>query len=152
MYVPVAIIMSAAALEANCSEIIQDRVDELARVQPPTVLLKELTDLSAERSGHAMARYEKLAKLLNAKSDVTSAAWQNAEFLFRFRNSLMHFKPAWDSEKDVHDSKLVQELKKRVPISPAHKPSFIFPYGFMTYAAQSGRSRVPGAFVENSVR
>jgi hypothetical protein len=45
----------------------------------------------------------------------------------------MHFKPAWDDDNAVHESKLVEELRKRVPIVPEYKKRFIFPYGFMTY-------------------
>jgi hypothetical protein len=133
MYVPVAVVMAAAALEANSTEIIQDLVDELTRVQPASVLLKGLKDLSDDRSGHAMGKYAKLAGLLNKMPNVSSPAWHDAELLFRLRNSFMHFKPAWDDQADVHDSKLVKELKARVPVTPAYQSNFMFPYGFLTY-------------------
>jgi hypothetical protein len=133
MHVPVAVIMSAAALEANSSEIIQDRVDELLPLQPTSLLLKELKNLSSDRSGHVMGKYGKLAGLLNKTPNVNSPSWHNAELLFRFRNSFMHFKPAWDDQTDVHDSKLVKELKARVPVTPAYQSNFMFPYGFLTY-------------------
>jgi hypothetical protein len=45
----------------------------------------------------------------------------------------MHFKPAWDNETDIHDSKLVRGLKTRVPIVHAYQTGFMFPYGFLTY-------------------
>jgi hypothetical protein len=132
MFVPVAVIMSAAALEANSSEIIQDLVDKLS-VQPASLFLKGLKDLSGDRSGHAMGKYGKLAGLLNKTPNVNSPSWRNAELLFRFRNNFMHFKPAWDDQTDVHDSKLVKELKTRVPVTPAYQHNFMFPYGFLTY-------------------
>jgi hypothetical protein len=133
MYVPVAVIMSAAALEANCSEIIQDRIDELTNVQPTTVLLKGLKDLGVDRSGYAMGKYQRLANLLNKTPTVSGPTWHNAALLFRFRNSFMHFKPAWDNETDVHDSKLVKELKSLVEVTPPYQSNFMFPYGFLTY-------------------
>lgn len=133
MYVPVAVVMAAAAVEANSTEITQDFVDEMTRVQPTSALLKGLKDLSGDRSGHAMGKYAKLAGLLNKIPDVNSPAWRNAELLFRFRNSFMHFKPAWDDQTDVHDSELVKELKARVPVTPAYRSNFMFPYGFLTY-------------------
>jgi hypothetical protein len=133
MHVPVAVVMAAAALEANINEIIQDILDK----SPHALLTKGntalLKDLKADRSGNAMGKYRKLGLLLDKVPITNSPAWLNADILFRFRNSLMHFKPAWDSETDIHDGKLVRDLKQRIPITPAYRTGFMFPYGFLTY-------------------
>jgi hypothetical protein len=133
MSVPVAIIMSAAALEANSREIIQDRIDQLETVQPPPPLLKGLKGLSTDSSGGAMEKYKKLAALLGKSVNVTSPTWEDAALLFKFRNKFVHFTPAWDHETKVHDGDIVKDLKGKVPVSPAYQSVFMFPYGFLTY-------------------
>jgi hypothetical protein len=133
MHVPAAVIMSAAALEANCNEIVQDLIDRLSNNQPAGTMLAGLTKLRDDRSGYAMGKYEKLAGLLNKTAKTSSTAWLDAANLFRFRNSFMHFKPAWDHDADVHDSKLVKYLKTRLPVVAGYDTHFIFPYGFLTY-------------------
>jgi hypothetical protein len=60
-------------------------------------------------------------------------AWQDAKLLVEFRNSFMHFKPAWDHETDIHDGTLVKRLKLKMPVHRAYEIGFQFPYGFMTY-------------------
>jgi hypothetical protein len=133
LHVPVAVVMAAAALEANSSEIIQDILDKSTRVHLTDTRKALLEDLRDDRSGNAMGKYRKLSLFLDKMPAVGGTAWQNADLLFRFRNSFMHFKPAWDNEADVHDSKLVRGLKTQVPISPAYQTNFMFPYGFLTY-------------------
>lgn len=133
MHVPVAITMAAAALEANCNEIIQDILDgstPLGLAQGHMTLLR---DLKHDRSGNTTDHYRHIALLLDQTPDTGSLAWQDAALLVRFRNALMHFKPAWDSETDIHDGKWVRTLKAKVPISPGYQSNFMFPYGFMTY-------------------
>lgn len=132
MHVPVAITMAAAALEANCNEIIQDILDgsTLGLAQGHMALLR---DLKHDRSGNTTDHYRHIALLLDQTPDTGSLAWQDAALLVRFRNALMHFKPAWDSETDIHDGKWVRTLKTKVPISPGYQSNFMFPYGFMTY-------------------
>jgi hypothetical protein len=131
IFVPAAVIMSAAALEANSHEIIQDRLDKLDAAQPAPPLLKGLEGLSKE-SG-AMGKYKKLATLLGKSPPATSEIWEDAENLFRFRNSFAHFSPAWDHDTKAHDSDLARALKAKVQVSPAY-PTFMFPYGFLTYS------------------
>lgn len=133
MHVPVAVVMAAAALEANSNEIIQDILDKSTHVRLTEAHNALLNDLRNDRSGNAMGKYRKLGLLLDKTPVTDSPAWQNADLLFRFRNSFMHFKPAWDSETDIHDGTLVRGLKNRVPITPAYQSNFMFPYGFLTY-------------------
>jgi hypothetical protein len=133
MYVPVAVVMAAAALEANSNEIIKDILDKSKNVQLSGTQTMRLMDLKEDRSGGALEKYRKLAAILGKTPVVGSVAWGNAKLLFLFRNRFMHFKPAWDNETDVHDGELVKGLKKVIPISPVYQSGFMFPYGFLTY-------------------
>jgi hypothetical protein len=133
MHVPTSVIMSAAALEANSNEIIQDLIDRLSNNHSAATTLQGLTQLREDRSGWAMGKYEKLAGLLNKTANTSSPIWLDAVNLFRFRNSFMHFKPAWDHDADVHNSELVEYLKTRLPIVAGYDSHFIFPYGFLSY-------------------
>lgn len=133
MHVPVAIVMAAAALEANSNEIIQDVLDGFRYKDLTEANRALLNDLRIDRSGNAIGKYRKLGLLLDKMPATDGASWQNADLLFRFRNSFMHFKPAWDNETDIHDGALVRGLRSRVPITPAYQSNFMFPFGFMTY-------------------
>ena len=133
MHVPVAIVMAAAALEANCNEILQDILDGSARLSLAEGHRTLLRDLKGDYSGNALEKYRRLALLLDRAPAPGGLPWQNASLLVRFRNAFMHFKPAWDNETDVHDGKWIKELKPRVPISAGYQSNFMFPYGFMTY-------------------
>lgn len=133
MHVPVSVVMAGAALEASSNEIIQDILDNSTGMQLSNGGKALLKDLKDEQSGNAMERYRKLALLLDKTPPTSGAAWQDAQLLVRFRNSFMHFKPAWDSETGVHDSSLVKGLKTRISVMAAYQPKFLFPYGFLHY-------------------
>jgi hypothetical protein len=59
--------------------------------------------------------------------------WDNASLLVQFRNKFMHFKPAWDREKDIHDGDFVKRMKERLPTHRAFQTGFQFPFGLLTY-------------------
>ncbi|NOJ40884.1 hypothetical protein [Bradyrhizobium australiense] len=149
MHVPVAIVMAAAALEANCNEIVQDILDGSARLSLAAGHQALLRDLKGDYSGNAMERYRKLALLLDKAPALGALPWQNASLLVRFRNAFMHFKPAWDHETDVHDGKWIKELKARVSISAGYQSKFMFPYGFMTYGCAKWAVESAGMFSAN---
>jgi hypothetical protein len=129
--VPVSVVMAGAALEANANELIQDILDNSVQSPPTEELLKDLKD---DHSGNAWGRYRRLALLMDEKPNTGTAPWHNAMLLVKFRNEFMHFRPSWDSD-DIHNGKLVKDLKKKVPVAAAYKSkgNFLFPYGFMTY-------------------
>jgi hypothetical protein len=74
----------------------------------------------------------RLALLFDKEPDTGQSAWEDGQLLVKFRNSLMHFKPAWDDE-DIHSGTLVKGLKSKVPVVNSWQGKFLFPYGFMTY-------------------
>ena len=130
--VPVAIIMSAAALEANANELIQDVLDNAGGFISAS--RKELLeDLKKDNFGSSLDRYRKLALLSEKTPSKGTASWQNAESLIEFRNKFMHFKPSWDNE-DIHKGKLVNFLKaRRVPTVRQWSGTPLIPHIFMTY-------------------
>lgn len=145
--VPVSVVMAGAALEASANELIQDIIDgSILSASKSRKLL--LQDLKEDRSGNATERYRKLALLFDNEPDMEKIYWNDAKLLVKFRNSFMHFKPAWDYE-DVHDGALVRSLKARVPIYRAYKESFQFPYGFLTYGCAKWSVQTVLAFSAN---
>ena len=134
LWVPVSIVMGGAALEATANELIQDLLDD--SFSSTFSLTKGckclLADLKKDRSGNAVRKYRQLALLLDKEPDIGSVTWQNAVLLVDFRNSFMHFKPAWDHE-DIHTGGLTKGLKSRIQVVRSWQGSFLFPYGFMTY-------------------
>jgi hypothetical protein len=131
--VPVSVIMAAAALEANANEIIQDIFDGFTELHPAKGCKLLLVDIKKERSGSVMDKYRRLALLLDKQPQGNTQPWQDAKLLVEFRNSFMHFKPAWSYEATTHDGSLVKRLKGKIPIYRAYRANFQFPYGFLTY-------------------
>jgi hypothetical protein len=82
--VPVAIVMSAAALEANANEIIDDILQDLA---------KQLNDLKNEKFGNYKEKHRKLALILGKVPNCGTVIWEDAGLLVEFRNHFMHFRP-----------------------------------------------------------
>jgi hypothetical protein len=113
-FVPVSIIMASAALEANVNETIKDFPDD--HTKSLTIGRKYLLkDLENDRSGNSVQKYRQLAWLFDKEPDTSTTTWDNAKLLVKFRNSLMHFKPAWDHE-EIHSGTLVTALKSKIPV------------------------------------
>jgi hypothetical protein len=131
--VPTAVVMAAAALEANANELIQDLIDQIADESESKCKLL-LEDLKGERSGDAIDRHKRLASLLllDREPATGNSAWENAGFLVELRDSFMHFRPAWDQD-GIHSGKLAKFLRNKVPVASAFEKDFRFPHGLMTY-------------------
>jgi hypothetical protein len=109
--VPVAFIMSAAALEAQINEVLQDILDgtsNFIRSKEHKILLK---DLKKSTSGNPLEKCIELALLLDNQPDTKALEWADARLLIKIRNRLMHFKPAWSDGN--RDSDLEDDLQKR---------------------------------------
>ena len=102
--VPVSIVMAGAALEASANELIQDIIDgsSLSANEFRKLLLE---DLKEDRSGNAIEKYRQLALLFDKDPNIGDQYWNDAKLLVSFRNSFMHFKPAWDYD-GIHDGAL----------------------------------------------
>ena len=132
MLVPVAVVMSGAALEANANEIIQDILDGSTSLPVTESRRQLLLDLKKDRSGNSTDKYRQLALLFEKIPTKGATCWQDAVLLAKFRNELIHFKPAWDHEP-IHDGDVVKALKSKIPPYRAYIVGFQFPFGYMTY-------------------
>lgn len=132
VHVPVAVVMSAASIEAAVNEWTKDRIDAQYRRAKKCSEAELLQDLLDDRAGTALTRFRKLCLYVGIVPDQGTSAYENAKWLNEFRNQFMHFKPAWSDEK-VHDGELVQALKKKVAVYAPYRRQFLHPYGFMTY-------------------
>jgi hypothetical protein len=134
--VPVAIVMSAAALEANTNEIIEDMLGVDGKGSQEFVLSNEqvnrLCILKLKESGATMKRYAELADILGKKPAKGKSEWQNANALVSFRNSLMHFKPNWGDKTTEKQDNWIQPLRKRILSYPPYRGRF--PMEFITYS------------------
>jgi hypothetical protein len=130
--VPVCVVMAGAALEASANELLQDFLDGLPNFPITGSRKRLLEDLKDDRSGNATIRCRRLALLMDKDADTGAEGWGNAALLIKFRYEFMHFRPSWDSD-DIHDGKLVERLRIKVPVVKAFKGKLLFPHGFMTY-------------------
>jgi hypothetical protein len=90
--VPVAILMAAAALEANSNELIQDIIDagnKSGAIGKAKHLL--LSDLKQAKTGDAVGRFRTIALLHDKVPDEGQAAWGEATLLIKFRKLLYAF-------------------------------------------------------------
>jgi hypothetical protein len=131
-HVPAAIVMAAAALEANANEIVQDYLDQPSQLAVAQVCL--FKDLLDDRSGNAVGKYRNIALILGKLPQKGNVVWQNALLLTQLRNHFMHFKPSWDHETSVHEGTLAKSLRAKIPTVSFYKSGFMFPYGVMNYA------------------
>jgi hypothetical protein len=130
--VPVSVVMSGAALEANANELIQNLVDGTNDLPVTAQQKVGLITLKEDRSGNAKKRYKRLAELADKRADFGSEDWRNAKLLIEFRNYFMHFKPSW-SDDDIDNDDLVGRLRKKIPVVRGYETNFLFPHGLMTY-------------------
>jgi hypothetical protein len=133
--VPAAVLMAAAALEANSNELIQDIIDASNKTgamgKAKQLLLSELKNAE---TGNAVDRYRTIALLQDKVPDKGQAAWGEAKLLIKFRNFFMHFKPSWASADETPD-KLAKTFEKKFSIAEPYKgnASYMFPHACLTY-------------------
>jgi hypothetical protein len=130
--VPVAIVMSAAALEANANEIIDDFLEGRANLER-AVDQNALRKLKEDRKGNFVGRHRDLAKTLGKVRDCRKDVWADACLLTEFRNLFMHFRPAMSDCDD--DKNFFTRMSEKVPVVEAYKDHhFGFPHALMTCA------------------
>jgi len=132
-FVPAAIVMAGAALEASANELIQDILDGSTNLRPTNGCKQLLLDLKEELSLNALDRFRRVALLFDKDPQIGNLTWQDARHLVSFRNYFLHFKPEWDDGTPKVERGLVKALKPRIAISIGFRTNFRFPYGFMTY-------------------
>lgn len=141
-YVTATILSSVAALESNINEIFADAQDGVFRFEALDVKqLNEMWQLIEEKP--ILEKYQ-FALVLNGKDRMGKdvSQYQSADTLVKVRNALVHFKPEWHDEQEVHD-KIGKRLKGKFKFSPfVDENSPVFPVRCMThgFAAWAVRS------------
>ena len=123
-----AIVMAASSLEAfindvflyvHMSILLQDAV------------IKALWPL-IEKEG-ILEKYLLAVKLSEQQAlGKGTAGYQNADTLIAMRNALVHFKPEWDDEKNIH-KKIELRINRKFPLSRIAHGDCVFPDQCMSY-------------------
>jgi hypothetical protein len=117
------VIAVAAGLEAYINEIFMNRARHFPQV--PKGLMDELWTLYERNT--VLEKYASAYRLItNSKLDTSRRPAQDVQALLALRNGLVHFKPEWSSERDVHDD-ISNALQYKVDPSPWFKNDALFP-------------------------
>jgi hypothetical protein len=145
--VPVAIIMSAAALEAGVNESIKDILDQPDKYSLSGTQIADLTSEFDSQFGDPRTRAKKVAKIVGRPADLTQPEWRDIELLIWMRNRLVHFKPRWDHEA-IPEEAMFLALLKRVgrPNRFFARPKPEMPHGAFTYGCTKWAVRAVTAF------
>jgi len=113
-YVSSSIICSVAVLEANINQFLIDHHTQLSsiyikdclplfkkynRLKDNRTILNQLSETST-----IMFKYDAVSFLLKTTILSHSKIKEDAEYLIKLRNSLVHFTPEWDNQLDKHKS------------------------------------------------
>jgi hypothetical protein len=130
----VAVVMATTALEACANEIITDILDHLQGLEPEQ--RTEWEALKNTTKGNVLDKIKGIAKKLNNGASVEKGAspYQEVGTLLLLRNALVHFKPAWSDNKEVHESDVAKRLERAIGRSPFYKSEANFPIGYLHYS------------------
>lgn len=132
----VAIVMASTALEACANEII---TDILARKQGISAgLREELEQIRASTKGNVLEKLKSMAKKLGGSGgsiDKGKPPYDDAGALLDLRNALVHFRPAWSDNKDVHESDEAKRIERVVGRSRFYQGEPNFPIGYLHYSS-----------------
>jgi hypothetical protein len=148
--VPVALVMSAGALEASINEAIKDILDQPDKHSLSALQVAGLSNEFDSRYGNPRVRAEKVAEIVGRPADTTRPEWRDIELLIWMRNRLVHFKPRWDHEA-VPDEAMFIELLTR--IGPPNRffatPKPEMPHGAFTYGCTKWAVQTVTAFLNH---
>ena len=111
-----AVVMAVSALEASINELYLEAVDRnthaLGTLTPDQISQLEVLWESVDRS-NILAKYQLvLAVCGKERFSKGSEPYQSTDALIDLRNAVVHFKPEWDDELEVH-AKLEQRLARK---------------------------------------
>lgn len=128
-YVSASILSSVASLEANINEIFVDA--EMHFPEHKRELLHEIWNAIEQKS--ILEKYQMaLALKTGEKLARGEAICQDADSLIKLRNGLVHFKPEWPDEQEIH-KKIEQRLTSKFSLSPFIVGGAFFPQKCMSY-------------------
>jgi DNA-binding transcriptional regulator YdaS (Cro superfamily) len=130
--VPVAIMMAAAALEANASESIEDILDGRANIPVTDSQKGLLGDVRRDKSESLAEKYRRLALILGKAPDRSKVIWEDIDLLTSLRDQITHCDSTWDYVQNRY-GKFSHRILTKVPVADAYEGRFAVPYGLMTY-------------------
>ena len=150
-YVTGAVVFSAAFLEASINELYLEAKDvqqqSLTGLSPQQItMLSAVWDVIEQHQ--ALGKYQIALDLCGrARLEPGAAPYQGTMALIKTRNALIHYKPEWDHELDVHKD-LESRLTGRFSLNPHSGPGNLwFPHrclsaGCAEWAAEQAASLV----------
>ena len=131
----VAVVMAATALEACANEVITDILDRSQDLTPDQ--RAEWEGLKNRTQGNVLDKMKEMAKKLKPGASINKGAspYEEVGTLLLLRNALVHFKPAWSDNKEVHESDIAKRIERAVGRSPFYKGEANFPIGYVHYNA-----------------
>lgn len=108
------IMLATASLESNINEYFSEIASNFPELSE--ILREDAFGLIEKKSILEKYQYA-LSFKGKSKFSVGEQPYQDANALVRLRNALVHFKPEWFDEREVH-TKLEQQLVGKFPINP----------------------------------
>lgn len=131
-HVLIAVMMSAAAIEAAANEIIKDYLDRPSEFSLTAARIALLKQTFTERAGNPRQKFKQISLVLDRKPDTSAHVWNELSLLIALRNMLMHFKPRWDHEPSPDEFTTILARIGGANLFHAGPPP-IFPRAAMTY-------------------
>jgi hypothetical protein len=139
-YVTATLFLSVAALESNINEIFADAQDGMFEFEALNVRqLSEIWQLIEKKP--ILEKYQ-FALVINGKDRMGKgiSQYECVDALIKARNALVHFKPEWHDDQEVHD-KIGKRLKFNFsPFIDENSPVFpvrCMTHGFAAWAIRS---------------
>jgi hypothetical protein len=117
------ILLAASFVETAINELFLSAVDKDTNIFPDWKeadlgLLEEFWNLLEEQKAAAL-RKAQVALLATRRKPLAKGelAFQSADGLFKLRNAIVHYKPEWNDEQDVHAT-LESRLRGRFAVNP----------------------------------
>lgn len=139
------VLLSVASLESNINEYLSDSHNYFSKLSQS--LQQELFTLLEKKSILEKYQYALVFKgKKKFKADLQT--FQDANALIKLRNALVHFKPEWHDEQDLHE-KLGKYLKGKFQINPfIGENGVFFPQQCMSYGCTKWAVKTALKFME----
>lgn len=145
-YVSSTVLLSVASIESNINEYFSD-----PKKYFPEVALELLNEvLNLVESKNILEKYQMALVLKGYKRfPLGESPFQEVDALIKLRNALVHFKPEWHDEQELH-KKIESRLKGRFEINPfIGQNGVFFPQQCMSYGCTKWAVKTALLFMEN---
>jgi hypothetical protein len=140
------VMLATASLESNINEYLCEPDDVFPNLsgESPNALVKLLEQKSILEKYQAVLSFRGVAEY-----PAGEPPYQDVDALIKLRNALVHFKPEWHDEQELH-RKIEGRLKGRFEINPAiGENGVFFPQQCMSYGCTRWAVNTSLAFMKN---